>query len=387
MNKLRLDFFLRESKLKLVEGDKFSVRGDNCDVTEFNISSLNCNDPLNSERFITSLAPRKNTGIQPCGDNMPVIVDHAYYGSNISAIASSVEWSENHTNCPLATMKKEVIFAVKTWKPDLEALIKEQDEHDAKPTVTTEPSKTVWDAVNAFEAISYVRNELMARYIPLGWCFNGAKIMCSGHDGMRFTCTTEEFNQCVKELADFANKILIAPTAAFDYEQHKKDNPVVELVKPIDLNLHILNFLDACDIEEGDIEKSGIMLDLSMIRDFVPKYLSKQITEVEPRMKIEYEQCNGRGMFNLQPDFIKGNLYCCYEGDEVYTTLTTEGMLINALYNGDIIYKQVEVEIKTEKRWIAVGSKGFCSNHYASEELCAKHQSDLMQIIEITVDV
>jgi len=57
----------------------------------------------------------------------------------------------------------------------------------------------------------------------------------------------------------------------------------------------ILEFLDECDIEEGDIEKSGVMLDLTMIRDFVPKYLRKK------QGKTVVDAVNAWGEFELAP--------------------------------------------------------------------------------------
>ena len=127
MSKLRLDYFLSLG-LKLVEGDtctspSLSVMHtieDKDDAEDWNNDS-----DLNNQCFVLEFAHRKNTGEQPCGDDVPVIMKDKDNNTSRGA-ASYYEWS----------LKKGRYI---TFIPDLDALIKMQNEHDKQ-------GKTVWDA-------------------------------------------------------------------------------------------------------------------------------------------------------------------------------------------------------------------------------------------------
>ena len=70
MDKLRLDYFL--SKLKLSEGDVVGRKIGLAIVAKHNIDNFNAPHSSDVSIWIESLASRKNTGEQPCGDDVPV---------------------------------------------------------------------------------------------------------------------------------------------------------------------------------------------------------------------------------------------------------------------------------------------------------------------------
>ncbi len=116
---LRLDYFLSLG-LKPYLGDSFSCRGSLHVVDALNIGVISSSDALHCERFITSLAPRENTGAQPCGDNVPVVVE---WGDGLNEVDAAVNvlWNTDGFRND-----------IDSWSPDLAELIKMQDEHDAK---------------------------------------------------------------------------------------------------------------------------------------------------------------------------------------------------------------------------------------------------------------
>jgi hypothetical protein len=73
--------------------------------------------------FITSFAPRKNIGEQPCGDDVVSVA--LTNGSIKSGLAENFEWTGAGA------------YVVQSWNPDLEALIKMQAE-PVKPRVKVE---------------------------------------------------------------------------------------------------------------------------------------------------------------------------------------------------------------------------------------------------------
>jgi hypothetical protein len=120
MKELRLDYFLSLG-LKLAEGDTYAtplvdriMSVDDPDDAE----NANNDWSRNNECFVVSFAPRKNTGEQPCGDDVPVDAFSDMFVSR-KGFVSCFEWLGNGSWVP------------KSWKPDLEALIKMQAEHDA----------------------------------------------------------------------------------------------------------------------------------------------------------------------------------------------------------------------------------------------------------------
>lgn len=184
----------------------------------------------------------------------------------------------------------------------------------------------------------------------VNFCYSsGALLICGGWylnqvDAISFSgaqvCTIVEFNQCVDDLANWANKPLPStPTACFDYAQHKLDNPV-------------------------DVK----------------------------RMKVDYVKVDFEYTWEVIKEFEMGD-------SSFYTNVSHEtyGQLYDA---GDILkyinrlYRKVETEIKTEKRWVGVNVKsgGLTSFHYATyKALCERahnvYGNPNWQIIEITVEV
>ena len=122
MNKLRLDFFLSLG-LKLVEGDRL-LR----DYGEFVLDSDTARNMSNytgaADITITSLAQRKNTGVQPCGDDIQVRVQLGDDSIDTGCCARAKVWNWNDN---------ELV----AWKLDLEELIKMQDEHDTRQNLAS----------------------------------------------------------------------------------------------------------------------------------------------------------------------------------------------------------------------------------------------------------
>lgn len=117
--KLRMDYFLSLG-LKLADGDIYlSMNGDMFMVGD-DIEAMHANvvSERDKEKFIVSLAPRKNTGVQPVGDSVPVIV---YWGHDNSdeSLFGATDWEIELDNINIAT-----------WKPSIDALIKMQIQND-----------------------------------------------------------------------------------------------------------------------------------------------------------------------------------------------------------------------------------------------------------------
>jgi len=125
--KLRLDYFLSLG-LTLEHGDFI----DDGDGNPFEITQLNqlILDKYVKFYTVVSFVPRKNTGEQPCDDDMPVLVEYSVSEclDGEAHAAFMFEWDLND-GC------------IKSWKYDLEALIKMQAEHDTKEA---EPVKSVY---------------------------------------------------------------------------------------------------------------------------------------------------------------------------------------------------------------------------------------------------
>ena len=120
--KLRLDYF-KSIGGKVAKGDTVTDLGSR--VVELSnhilVDPYNLVSYLDDKHFIESFAPRKNTGEQPCGDDMPVLVEYSVSEclDGEAHKAFMCEWDLND-GC------------IKSWKYDLESLIKMQTEHDAK---------------------------------------------------------------------------------------------------------------------------------------------------------------------------------------------------------------------------------------------------------------
>jgi hypothetical protein len=122
--KLRLDYFLSIGGETAIgdgfigcDGDSYIIEGDDGD--DFS----DANDPDNVSRFITSFAPRKSKGEQPCGDDMPVVVNW-HDGVVENTTAGWVSWDNSD---------------IDDWSFCLEALIKMQAEHDTKKAEPVKP--------------------------------------------------------------------------------------------------------------------------------------------------------------------------------------------------------------------------------------------------------
>jgi hypothetical protein len=125
MDKLRLDYFLSLG-LKLVEGDKYIFTEREYTITGGdNASAISEDEFYNEDRIITSFAPRKNTGEQPCGDDVPVLV---------TLLNKEVREAGGNNSCEgVGSYSTDLNsqYQVDTWQPDIEELIKMQSEHDA----------------------------------------------------------------------------------------------------------------------------------------------------------------------------------------------------------------------------------------------------------------
>jgi hypothetical protein len=117
--KLRLDY-LRSNKISAAVGDNYIDGGINGKISNPRqariINELNGNEC--SDIFITSFTPRKNTGVQPCGDDVPVVGYWGHRDDKFKRLCGQPAWSLELNNY------------VKSWKPDIDELIKMQIEHD-----------------------------------------------------------------------------------------------------------------------------------------------------------------------------------------------------------------------------------------------------------------
>lgn len=114
MNKLRLDYFLSLGG-EFINRDKYFIK------TDSNITVVN-GVPVDYDKdcFVESFAQRKNEGVQPVGDDMPVVAN-LRGGAEYKDVASKCAW--------YATIAE---YYIESWTPDLEAIIKMQNEYDLK---------------------------------------------------------------------------------------------------------------------------------------------------------------------------------------------------------------------------------------------------------------
>ena len=130
--KLRLDFF-KSIGGKVAKGDVVIDSDGNRVAIKSSalLNSYNLANHSDDKCFIESFALRKNTGEQPCGDDMPVLVEHSVSEclDGEAHKAFMCEWDLND-GC------------IKSWEYDLEALIKMQAEHDAKEAEPVKPIYT-----------------------------------------------------------------------------------------------------------------------------------------------------------------------------------------------------------------------------------------------------
>ena len=139
MNKLRLSFF-KSLGGDFVAGDKVSFKNTVFDIVSsfnrplFECSVIQANASQPKETYIDSFAPRNNTGEQPMPDGFPVVA----YMRSINMLAIDWHWSIENNPVDIAT-----------WKPDIDALIALQDEHDKadKPVCLESLARSVSDAI------------------------------------------------------------------------------------------------------------------------------------------------------------------------------------------------------------------------------------------------
>ncbi len=184
--------------------------------------------------------------------------------------------------------------------------------------------KTVVDAVNALRGEwGYPKHHFLL--------FEHGEWSLTYNETVKYhICTIEEFNQCIDDLSKFANRLIAIPCKEMDYTQHKLDNPVVL-----------------------------------------------------KRMKVEYVRVTD-SIFHLGPDLIAGELYSQRCNDE--WAVVTDEHLFARLFDNQMLYRKVETEIKTEKRWVVVNVKNnsvVCVLYSAPPEA----EPGGFQQIEITVEV
>jgi len=125
-DKLRVGF-VKSMGVKFGIGDCIKNEGSSAVLGTDWVEMANSTKKISDDWFVESFAPRKNTGEQPCDDDVPVVLEyyrnHKDFG-NEKRYAGQVDWACVTTN--------------KSWKPDINELIKLQDAHDkqAKPKRT-----------------------------------------------------------------------------------------------------------------------------------------------------------------------------------------------------------------------------------------------------------
>lgn len=135
----------------------------------------------NGINSIESFAPRLNsTGMQPCGDDMPVVVD--YLDESESRLAGMSTWQIDHQ-----------LSDITYWKPDLEALIKLQNDADNKMDKLTS-SDIFWLDDDVCALIDTKTNQLLTRY----------SFKKKFDDEMNYIVTREEATEAEKDMADVA---------------------------------------------------------------------------------------------------------------------------------------------------------------------------------------
>jgi hypothetical protein len=116
MSKLRLDYFLSLGG-EFVAKDR--VLRDYGEMTFDSDTARNMNNYTGAaDIFVTHFELRENTGSQPCGDGVPIATCWDVNDNVEIGLAGNFDFAID-------------IINITTWKPDIEALIKMQNEHDA----------------------------------------------------------------------------------------------------------------------------------------------------------------------------------------------------------------------------------------------------------------
>ena len=125
--KLRLDFFFSLG-FKLHKGDEYTLHNRKRAIPgKLTANTMSEDDEENNIRFINSFASRKNMGERPCDRLLPVDLTFEDHECDelCKGLAREVDW----------IAEDNPIVNVTHWKPDLEALIKLQIEHDKKSEI------------------------------------------------------------------------------------------------------------------------------------------------------------------------------------------------------------------------------------------------------------
>ena len=106
------------------------------------------------------------------------------------------------------------------------------------------------------------------------------------------------------------------------------------------------------------------------------------MSEEKPRMKVEYVKVVD-SIFHLQPDLLAGELYTQHFNGQ-WEGVSSESLFAR-LFDMGQLYRKVETEIKTEKRWIVYDENGsYAGRHNENPSL---KYPDNYQLFEIEVNV
>ena len=181
MSKLRLSFLHKLGGTVaigdiLTDSNKtFSTKENDMTVL---MASIIVKDKSEAGVFINSFAPRINTGEQPLHDDFPVVVK----------LGSSQQFGAVHA-CSI--WKWEIKGKIKSWRPDIDALIKLQDDHDqAIPTF----SESLRNNRPVFEE-KLKKVEIITDAAKISECFNDDK-----QEGDKMNAKLNGYTQDMKDL-------------------------------------------------------------------------------------------------------------------------------------------------------------------------------------------
>jgi hypothetical protein len=158
--KLRLDY-LFSIGIKLAEGDEYNYLGMEVILRNNDLATTNKPTTTDNERFITSFAPRKNKGVQPVGDSVPVTaILNGFESEPEKSIAAGFNW-----------IIEGVTGDIETWMPNLNELIKMQIEHDkqkATSSAANDPNK-IGDIINGKQVKPRTKTEYIGLHFIKKW--------------------------------------------------------------------------------------------------------------------------------------------------------------------------------------------------------------------------
>ena len=196
---LRLDYFLMRGGLLVNSDICESVDGPIREI-DSDIFASRWNEEasiFNEFWLVRTLAPRTNNGKQPMPDDFPIVVNNGR--SESSALVKEI----NHWGSP----------EIKSWKPDLEKLLEQQDEYDEAQAeygvMISEKEMMIVDAVN--------KSKCEPIGISLGICSQVAVRSTDGDykagevhaingtspcPAWKYVFSIEEYNQCIREMSE-----------------------------------------------------------------------------------------------------------------------------------------------------------------------------------------